>query len=279
MTTVAFGERSSCFAAFVKARLANPHLEIELVDFDELNLEVPAYRHTNPNGMPGGWVALNTTSVHPECQIDSGALVYENASIGKNVRLMDGSVVKGEAKVSGALILGERVTFEGFATCRIKPQVRHPAYIGHHPFNFPKMIIENGEFTDSDTPRLSEIKCAKHPVIKRFREGVYIVTIVSTDSMVIVSKNNRGYGLIADFHDDMKGHASPTGKESLSWNPNRFQTAVIPKRVIEKFPELLDQEVRRLLETDQLKRIVNPGPSWAQGWGRWGESTALTAEL
>mgnify|MGYP001581904840 CR=1 FL=1 len=60
-------------------------------DFDNFGL-VPAYRHTNPDGSIGGWVA-KTASVDKTAFVGKEALVYVNARVSDNAQVLDNARV------------------------------------------------------------------------------------------------------------------------------------------------------------------------------------------
>lgn len=180
---------------------------------------------------------------------------------------MDGSVVKDNAHVSGALILGNLVIFEGHAQCCIKPQVRHPVYIGYPMLNFPTLIIQNGHRTEPDYGNVSKIKCSTHPIVNRaqIRKGI-ITTLIYTDDLVIQTKIKRGYERIADYKNFNSRSTSPTGKESTSWDVMHHDVRIAEKEksLIGQFPQIDDPTILSLCMSEDLSRTTKPGPRWME---------------
>lgn len=91
--------------------------------FDCQDGEVPAYKHINPDGSEGGWVA-ETALVEDTCYVGPNAQVFEYASVTGTVQLLedsrvcefaqltdnvivdDFSMVCGNAKLSGNAYIG-----------------------------------------------------------------------------------------------------------------------------------------------------------------------------
>lgn len=261
-----FTEDPSCFAAFrrAKKRSAEPE-RLFLHNFGDGRGPVTAYQHKNLDGRLGGIVEYGTTFVHPEARIDEGAVVYGHAHISKNVWMLPHSTARDDAVLKGALILGSLVEFSGIANCTIKPQVRHPVYIGAHPFHFPNQSIDERGTHKHNYSNAPRIKCSQHPIVCRKIEKGVITTMTYTDDFVFTVKTPRGYSKIADFIDDMKPHLSPTGKDSLSWNPMRNTIRIAVRgEDIDYYPNVDDTEIRLLIadEDRSMRRVVKPLPPW-----------------
>ncbi len=161
---------------------------------------VPAHRHFNPDGQLGGWVA-ESAYVSPDAMVEDGALVYGDAHIGKGVKLLSGAIVRERANLNGRLIVGRKVIFENYATCRVPHQVRHPVYIGFDPKMFPLAVYEKGKRRDV-VDDLPYIVCQEHPVIVRWFQKGSFHNVVMTDEMVIHTRTHRGYEPIADYREE-----------------------------------------------------------------------------
>ena len=69
-------------------------------DFQDGYGPVPAYRHRNPDGSIGGWVA-DTASVDDTAYISENAKVFGTAQVFENARVSGNAQVFGNAEVFG----------------------------------------------------------------------------------------------------------------------------------------------------------------------------------
>lgn len=113
--------------------------------FEYQDGEVPAYRHRNPDGSEGGWVA-ETALVEDSVYVSPNAEVFEYASVTGNVRIEDEARVCEFARVGGNAIIDHRSLICGNAT------VSGNAYIGGN-----SIITELTE-VGGHTEIISEIK-------------------------------------------------------------------------------------------------------------------------
>lgn len=73
-------------------------------DFQDRKGPVPAHRHQNPDGTPGGWVAdtamvAETATIGPDALVYGNAQVRNNAQVYGNVQVFDSAEVCGNSKV------------------------------------------------------------------------------------------------------------------------------------------------------------------------------------
>ena len=73
-----------------------------MYDFSDGRGEVPAHKHTNPDGSVGGWVA-ETASVENTCYIDEHAKVFGNARVFGNAKVYGDAEVYGDLSVDTML--------------------------------------------------------------------------------------------------------------------------------------------------------------------------------
>ncbi len=85
---------------------------------------VPAYRHRNPNGETGGWVA-RTAVVEDSCWVQLNAQVYGNAKVAGRAKILgnskvfgfacvkDSARVEGNARIFGAAIVCDDAVVDG----------------------------------------------------------------------------------------------------------------------------------------------------------------------
>ena len=74
--------------------------------FEHQDAEVRAYRHKNPDGTLGGWVA-ETCDVADTVYIEPTAEVFEYATVKDNVRILHESRVCEFAEVSGSAVIDD----------------------------------------------------------------------------------------------------------------------------------------------------------------------------
>jgi len=74
--------------------------------FKHCNNAVPAYRHTNPDGSIGGWVA-ETALVEPTVYIAPDAQVFEYASVKGNAKILHESYVCEFATVQDSAVVDD----------------------------------------------------------------------------------------------------------------------------------------------------------------------------
>jgi hypothetical protein len=265
------GVDSSAFIAWRNAKIRSGRPDLKMHDFRDGKGLRPAYHHTNLSKFPGGWVAYDQANneipfVDPHAEISEGAEVYGNAYIGKNVKLLKGALVKDNAHLSGALIIGTRVVFEGHAQLRIKPQVRHPVYIGHDHlatfFAFADYSIINGKKIIPDPTVVPQIICRDHPIVARARVGGVIQTLIYTDAWRLRVDTPRGYCKIDEYFDGTL-YTSPDGRnENQSWNPRYNRVFMEEIQNTRGDLTLPSEKFVSLLEDPNLRRATKPGPYW-----------------
>jgi len=91
--------------------------------FEQQDKEVPAYKHRNPDGSEGGWVA-ETALVEPTVHIDALAQVFEYATVTGNARICHEALICEFAEVSGNAIVDDYSLVCGNA------KITDNAYIG-----------------------------------------------------------------------------------------------------------------------------------------------------
>lgn len=262
---------SPVFTAWLNARVRSGRRDLKLYDFRDGKGLRPAYRHKNMSGFPGGWVAYDRANnempfVDTRAEISEGAEVYGNACIGKNVTLLKGAIVRDNAHLSGALIIGTRIVFEGHAQLGIKPQVRHPVYIGYDHletlFVFADFCITNKQKIIPDPTVVPQIICRKHPIVARARMGGIIQTLIYTDALRIRVDTPRGYCKIEDYFDGSL-YTSPDGAiENQSWNPRHNRVFMEEKLGEDGKLKMPGDNFVSLIENPNLKRMTKPGPYW-----------------
>ena len=85
--------RGNCF-------LTNQNMATQTFNFQDGNGFVPAHRHINSDGSPGGWVA-ETAFVEPKCHIGYYARVYGNAYVTENACVYHRAQIYGNCVISG----------------------------------------------------------------------------------------------------------------------------------------------------------------------------------
>lgn len=91
--------------------------------FKHQDKELPAYRHVNPDGSVGGWVA-ETALVEDTCYVSPDAQVFEYAAVRDNAKICEESIVCEFAEVMGNAIIDDTSMVCGNA------KISDNAYIG-----------------------------------------------------------------------------------------------------------------------------------------------------
>lgn len=67
---------------------------------------VPAYRHTNPDGSLGGWVA-ETALVEETCHLDPKTEVFEYASVKDSARILEEAIICEFGEITGKAVVDD----------------------------------------------------------------------------------------------------------------------------------------------------------------------------
>ena len=90
-------------------------MPLQTFDFNDGNGPVPAFRHLNPDGTLGGWVAA-TAAVAPTVYMAPTARVFGRALVRDHARLLDHACVRDYARVSGHVVLRDRAQLRDYAS-------------------------------------------------------------------------------------------------------------------------------------------------------------------
>ena len=93
---------------FLRDRRNNDRITGEFA-FTVSGQSVPAHRHLNIDGYPGGWVA-ESAYVDPTCYVDDDAVVYENAQVTNNSKLLGKCRIHGNARISETILRNKEIT-------------------------------------------------------------------------------------------------------------------------------------------------------------------------
>lgn len=108
-------------------------------DFQDGNGPIPARRHANPDGTPGGWVA-DSASVAATAYVASTAMVYGNAHVMNDAKILNSAKILGNANVRDRATVANNAVVYGNATISDSAVVKGNAKVYGYTF-----ITENSQ--------------------------------------------------------------------------------------------------------------------------------------